>query len=91
MIGFWIALVVMVALTIAAFVYRDKLAAILPGWKHAIVGALTAGGSFVLGIAQWLQALDLSPFVHNPKILLLITGGIGLLVYILSWATPRAK
>jgi uncharacterized BrkB/YihY/UPF0761 family membrane protein len=90
MIHVYIAVAVMLALFALAWIYRDALARMLPGWKHAIVGTLTTAGSFLLGLAQYLQSLDLSPLLHDPKVMLLVTGGIGLLVFVLSWVTPRA-
>lgn len=91
MFGFILSAVVMAVFAALVYVYRDKIATMIPGWKHTVVGWLTALGSFILAIGQYLQTLDLSPFLHDPKNMLLVTGGLGLLVLVLSWVTPRAS
>lgn len=86
MTGFYIALVCMVAAGAAFYFFRDKISAIVPGWKHAIAAA----AAFVLAVAQYLQALDYSAILGNPQTAALVGAGVGLLVLVLSWVTPRA-
>lgn len=87
MTGFYIALICMVAAGAAFYIFRDKIAALVPGWKHAIA----AGAAFLLALAQYLQAVDYSNFISDPKTAALVGAGVGLLVLILSWVTPRAE
>lgn len=87
MTGFYIALAAMVAAGVAFYVFRDKIAGVVPGWKHAVAAA----ASFLLAIAQYLQAVDYSTILGNPKTAALVGAGVGLLVLVLSWITPRAE
>lgn len=86
MTGFYIALAFMVAAGVAFYMLRDKIAEYVPGWKHAIAAA----SAFILALAQYLQALDYSAMLGNPKTAALVGAGVGLLVLVLSWVTPRA-
>ncbi len=87
MIGFYIALVAMVAAGIAFYVFRDKIASLVPGWKHGIAAA----SAFGLALAQYLQAVDYSKLISDPSTAALVGFGVGLLVLVLSWVTPRSK
>lgn len=86
MIGFYIALVAMIAAGAAFYIFREKIAALVPGWKHAIA----AVAAFVLAVAQYLQAIDYSKLFDSPQTATLVGVGVGLLVLVLSWVTPRA-
>jgi len=83
--GFYIALAAMVAAGVAFYVFRDKIAALVPGWKHGI----TAAAAFVAAIAQYLGGIDYSGIISDPQTAALVGAGVGLLVLILSWVTPR--
>lgn len=85
MIGFYIALAAMVAAGVAFYAFRDKIAALVPGWKHGIAAA----SAFALALAQYLQAIDYSKLISNPQTAALVGAGVGLLVLVLSWVTPR--
>jgi len=86
-VGFTVAIIVMVAVGVAFYMFRDKIATLVPGWKHGIA----AGAAFVLALAQYLQAIDYSTFISDPKTAALVGAGVGLLVMVLSWVTPRAE
>jgi hypothetical protein len=87
MIGFYIALAAMVAAGGAFYWYRDKIAALVPGWKHGIAAAT----AFALAVAQYLQAIDYSKIISDPATASLVGAGVGLLVLVLSWITPRSQ
>lgn len=85
MTGFYIALICMVVAGAAFYIFRDKIAALVPGWKHAIA----ASAAFVAAIAQYLGGIDYSKIITDPQTAALVGAGVGLLVLVLSWVTPR--
>lgn len=86
MIGFYIALVAMIAAGAAFYIFREKIAALVPGFKHGIV----ASAAFVAAIAQYLGGIDYSKIITDPQTAALVGAGVGLVVLVLSWVTPRA-
>jgi len=84
-VGFTIALIAMIGTGAAFYIFRDKIAALVPGWKHGIAAA----AAFVAAIAQYLGGIDYSRIITDPQTAALVGAGVGLLVLILSWVTPR--
>ena len=84
-VGFTIALIAMIGTGAAFYIFRDQIAALVPGWKHGIA-ALAA---FAVALAQYLGGIDYSKIISDPQTAALVGAGVGLLVLVLSWVTPR--
>jgi len=90
----WIVFALLLILAAVAYFASDTIEAWIPGWKHTVVGWVTAIASGVASLATLLQGQDSAialVFKNNPQVVPLISLGLGLVILILGWVTPRSS
>lgn len=90
----WIAFALILILGAISYFASDEIEKWVPGWKHTIVGVVTTMSSGLASIAALIQGQDSAVaviFKNNPQVVPLISLGLGLLILVLGWVTPRSE
>lgn len=90
----WIIFALLLILAAIGWFASDTIEKWIPGWKHTIVGIFTAVASGAASLATLLQGQDsaiAAIFKNNPDVVPLISLGLGLVILVLGWVTPRAS
>ena len=90
----WTSFAFILILAAVAYFARDLIEGWIPGYKHAVVGIVTAVASGIASLAALLQGQEggiAMLFKNNPQVVPLISLGLGLVILVLGWVTPRAS
>ena len=90
----WIVFALILVLAGTSYYLRDTIEGWFPGWKHTIVGGFSAIASGAASLATLLQGQEGAiaiAFKNNPQVVPMISLGLGLVILVLGWVTPRAS
>jgi hypothetical protein len=90
----WLVFALLLILAAVAYFAADTIETWIPGWKHTIVGGFTAVASGIASLATLLQGQDGAIVIllkNKPEVVPLVSLGLGLLILVLGWVTPRAS